>query len=146
MPLRDSLSARIDRWIHRSVRPDGECWIWWGTKTRNGYGQVMFRGTHWMAHRAFYEYFVAQVPERLDLDHLCRNRACVNPWHLEPVTRSVNLYRATTVGKYNTLKTHCPHGHPYSPENTAVRRGKRVCRTCERDRATRIREAAHGSH
>ena len=135
---------RIDRWMRRNVVAHGTCWLWTGAKTRNGYGQVAIHGKAWMVHRAFYTYFIADVPPGLDLDHLCRNRACVNPWHLEPVTRSVNLRRGDTRRTHFSSRTHCPQGHPYDDENTAHRQGRRVCRTCDRERArrNRLRRAA----
>lgn len=83
-----------------------------------------------LAHRWSYEFHVGPIPEGLDLDHLCRNRGCVNPDHLEPVTREENIRRA-----FATV-THCPSGHPYSDENTYVRPGTvhRKCRACARQR------------
>lgn len=113
------------------------CWIWTGGTIGNGKQYGLFI-VAWpkkvVAHRWAYESLIGPVPPGLDLDHLCRNRACVNPWHLDPVTRKVNLNRGLHA---NSLKTHCPYGHPYSPENTLVtRRGSRECRTCRRERAT----------
>ena len=69
------------------------CWVWLGAKMRNGYGQLVVGGVHYAAHRYAYQELVGAIPAGLDLDHLCRNRACTNPDHLEPVTRSENLLR-----------------------------------------------------
>lgn len=105
------------------------CWTWTGARLTNGYGSFI---TAWpsktVAHRWAYEQLVADVPAGLDLDHLCRNRACVNPWHLEPVTRKVNLARGIHA---NAVKSECRHGHPYTAENTRMNhRGARECITC----------------
>jgi hypothetical protein len=109
--------------------------VWTGGKTIGGYG--MFSGNasratigRDMAHRWSYEYHVGPIPEGLDIDHLCRNRACVNPEHLEPVTRAENIRRAAQV------KTHCPSGHEYTEENTYIRPGTihRKCRACAAER------------
>jgi hypothetical protein len=88
------------------------------------------------AHRWFYQYLYGQVQPPLELDHLCRNRACVNPLHLEPVIRSENCRRGET-GANHLAKTHCPQGHPYDEANTYFRptlgpHGGRACRTCRR--------------
>jgi hypothetical protein len=81
------------------------------------------------AHRWSYEYFIANIPSGLDLDHLCRNRACVNPWHLEPVTNEVNVKRGADARR----KDECHNGHPFSEANTYINTAsRRVCRTCAR--------------
>jgi hypothetical protein len=108
------------------------CWEWkyvnWA-----GYGGFRYDGRRMGAHRAAYELLVGPIPDGMDIDHLCRNRRCVNPAHLQPVTRSENLSRGE-VGRWNTRKTHCPKGHPYSPANTYHdRRGWRGCRTCRQE-------------
>lgn len=146
--LRTTPIKTVNRWFERHVTesPDG-CWIWHGARTRNGYGQVTFNGRLAMAHRALYEYMVATVPAGLDLDHLCRVRACVNPYHLDPVTRAVNLRRGDTRRTHNSSRTHCPQGHPYDDANTRIGvAGRRHCRTCDRGRAARNREARLGTH
>jgi hypothetical protein len=83
------------------------------------------------AHRVAFEWLVGPVPKGLVLDHLCRNRGCVNPSHLEPVTQQVNTLRGAGPAARNANKAHCKWGHEFTPENTGVdKRGKRWCKTC----------------
>lgn len=111
------------------VDQTGDCWLWTGAKTTNGYGAFDKR----VAHRWLYERVVGPVPEGLQLDHLCRVRHCVNPAHLEPVTQRENLYRGNTIPALNAAKTHCPTGHPYDEANTyRTPAGYRQCRACAR--------------
>ena len=120
-----------------SPEPFSGCWLWTRALYSNGYGAIAFHGVSRIAHRLSYEAHVGPIPVGMDLDHLCRNRCCVNPAHLEPVTRKVNLGRSPLVGRgagtAQTAKTHCPQGHEYTPENTRIARGKRYCKTCHRD-------------
>ena len=126
-----------------------ECWEWTGYVAPGGYGRINVNGTPKVAHRVAYELMVGPIPEGLDLDHLCRNRACVNPYHLDPVTRQVNLRRSPRV-----QVTHCPAGHPYAGDNLLLDNGKRKCRTCVnrrvRERKQRItnttKENTHVTH
>lgn len=108
------------------------CWEWPGKRDPNGYG----RAGKWWAHRVAYEVWVGPVPAGLELDHLCRNPACVRPDHLEPVTHRVNMLRGRTIGARNAAKTHCIHGHEFTLANTYIRSdtGGRQCRQCGRDR------------
>ena len=88
------------------------------------------------AHRYAYEELVGPIPEGLQLDHLCRNRSCVNPDHLEPVTCRENLRRGETLNAANLAKTHCPAGHPYAGENLSITaKGFRECIECGRTRS-----------
>lgn len=124
--------ARIDK----SAGPAG-CWPWLGYTNPGGYGMYGLGGQR-LAHRISYEMFVGSIPEGLVIDHLCRNRSCVNPAHLEPCGRGENVLRSPITMPYvNAAKTHCPRGHEYSLENTyhLVRpdgTNRRDCRTCKR--------------
>jgi len=110
----------------------GGCWLWTACKNRDGYGIFQMAGRPQKAHRVSYEMHVGPIPEGLQLDHLCRNRGCVNPDHLEPVTTQENTRRGN-VGKNHADKTHCPQGHKYAGDNLYIDpRGKRQCKTCRR--------------
>jgi hypothetical protein len=96
-----------------------------------GYGMVSLGNWPLLAHRVTYEALVGSIPDGLDLDHLCRNRGCCNPEHLEPVTKAENLLRGEGVCAKNARKTHCSRGHEFTPENTIVRPNGRACRLCK---------------
>lgn len=119
--------------VDRVVVDDG-CWGWTGTVRKdNGYGQVPRHvfGTS-CSHRAVYEFLEGPVPDGLELDHTCRNRWCVNPAHLEPVTHRENLLRGNTIAA-RANATHCQRGHEFTPDNTITRASrptKRECRAC----------------
>jgi hypothetical protein len=119
-----------------SSRPDlGPCWLWCAEiNHRNGYGRYRISTSRsQLAHRFAYELLVGPIPDGLDLDHLCRVRACVNPAHLEPVTRRENLLRGNTIPARFAERTHCNDGHPLSGENLRITSsGHRACATCQR--------------
>ena len=108
------------------------CWEWTASRFPTGYGQFWDGEKYASAHCFAYKHFREPVPDGLELDHLCRHRACCNPLHLEAVTHKENCIRGD-VGKYNTLKTHCVNGLPYNQSNTYVRQGWRQCRICKRE-------------
>lgn len=114
------------------IDPETECWVWQGFLDEDGYPgkTVSLSGKIQTAHRSSYESFVGEIPNGFHIDHLCRNRACVNPEHLEPVSVQENIKR----GKKGVLNTHCHKGHILSPENTwrhSLKHPKwRKCREC----------------
>lgn len=125
------------------VDKSGECWMWTGPVTDYGYG-ICNRAQEQYAHRLAYRWLVGPIPEGFEVDHLCRMKLCVNPAHLEPVTKQENIRRqnALTSGKAQRARTHCPQGHPYSGTNLHVRRnGHRTCVTCSRQRVRDSRAA-----
>ena len=121
----------MERRILSSTSPNANgCWVWVGSVDPAGYGKVYIgeRATMRYAHRVSYELFVGEIPPGLTVDHLCRNRSCVNPEHLEVVTLRENVLRGEGAGAINARKTHCKCGEPLS----TLPRGVRYCRPCDR--------------
>lgn len=130
------------RFWQRVTQSTNGCWIWIGTRSTKGYGQFSPTAIKRVAaHRWAYELLIGAIPDGLTLDHLCRNRECVNPTHLEPVTNRENLLRGVGLTAQNAAKTHCTNGHPYAPENTGHREGARYCLACNRSRNASDRAA-----
>lgn len=106
------------------------CWIWKPGGAGGRYGYAYPFST---AHQLAYWLYVGEVPEGLEIDHLCRNTLCVNPDHLEAVTHRVNVLRGKGPSARNAIKTHCKNGHPFEGDNLAFNHlGERVCLTCRR--------------
>lgn len=124
------------------VDPITKCWNWIAANDGTGYGRFYANPKHVRAHRWSYEYFRHPISPGLQIDHLCRNRACVNPDHLDPVTPRTNTMRGFSVCALRARQTHCIHGHKFTPANTVWDRGnRRACRTC-RERRHAARYAA----
>jgi len=110
-----------------------ECWLWHGAKSAAGYGQYGLNYVVHYAHRAAYELMRGSIPEGLHIDHLCRNRACCNPWHMEAVQQGINTLRGFGSAGVNSRKTQCENGHDYTQENTRITvQGWRVGRECNK--------------
>lgn len=119
------------------------CWEWTGRLTHNGYAQAVFANVTHRVHRLVFAWLVAPLPDSnihpfWQIDHLCRNRNCVNPAHLELVTAAENVQRAHRryrkgEGIGRPCTNCCPQGHEFTPENTLTDRGHRRCRQCHRE-------------
>lgn len=104
------------------------CLVWCGRVGRDGYGLTWRRGTPIQAHLAVYTSTVGPIPADRVLDHLCRNRLCVAPWHLEPVTRRENERRKAWPAR--ARRTTCPQGHALADTGVVTPHGGKVCRVC----------------
>lgn len=132
-------------WEKCAIWPPTGCWIWQGGLT-DGYGNFSWARPGGIrshrAHRLAYQLTIGPIPDGCELDHLCRNKACINPAHLEPVSHVENM-RRSDVGWNYRMKTHCPSGHPYDAKNTYYFDGERSCRACHRvvEARRRLRKA-----
>jgi hypothetical protein len=141
--------APLERfWLYVTRGSVDECWEWRGCRQR-GYGIFGVGVKTLRAYRWLYELERGPIPEGRQLDHLCRNRACVNPAHLEPVTRKQNILRGECPSAVNARKTHCVNGHHLSGANVKMKRQSnkrggyfRRCRLCSRNETRKRRAAA----
>lgn len=133
----------------RCVVRESGCVEWIGSIAADGYGSATIgmlpngQARLRVAHRVVWEMWNGPVPAGLELDHLCRNRCCVNPAHLEPVSQAENNRRSASPSALNAKKTHCKRGHEFTPANTSLVRGGpgRQCRICRRNAMRRLRAA-----
>lgn len=115
-----------------------ECWEWLAAKGKHGYGIFRANGKAVICHRLSYEWIIGKIPEGLQIDHLCRNRGCVNPYHMEPVTNKINGLRGESFCAKYARQTHCKNGHPLTPDNLdsyALSIGKRHCIICRNEKS-----------
>lgn len=133
--------------------PNSGCWLWMASLDTHGYAQIMIDRRCRLVHRMIYEIVKGHIPLGLTLDHKCRMRLCVNPAHLEPVTRRVNTLRGLGPAAINIAKTHCKQGHKFDDANTyrtRDRKGRpgRSCRACNLAavRQYKLRVKRHGDN
>jgi hypothetical protein len=120
----------VARLTQKFKTTDG-CWPWTAAKVHNGYGVFWLNNRLNYAHRVVYEWLVGPIPPGLEIDHLCRNRGCVRPSHLEPVTHQENDRRGAAA---RPKKPNCLRGHAYSDYGFIDTQGHRQCRLCHRAR------------
>lgn len=131
MPIEFRDAARFATHVIR--RAPSDCWPWQAGLSATGYGKFWLRGRTVGAHRVAYELEKGPIPRPLSIDHLCRNRACVNPRHLEAVPIRTNILRGDGPAARNARRSHCKNGHRFTEDNTYRNpRGMRSCRTCQR--------------
>lgn len=152
------MTSEIENFIFaRAIpEPNSGCWLWVLAVNKDGYGKLKKNRKSLIAHRFTYEQLVGPIPAGLEIDHLCTNKSCVNPAHLEPVPTKVNIERMhkrrpeakTRLGRIarerRDARTHCPQGHPYSGDNLRIApSGQQVCKTCTRENMRRYRQPAN---
>lgn len=135
------MNRKMEKLLNK-IEKTPTCWNWLGTiRESNGYGRVEFQGRTQTAHRVIYELMIGEIPNGLELDHLCRNKRCVNPAHLEPVTKLENIKRSQ---EFRKLKSVCKNGHLYDKSNISIIHRNdgtkdRICKKCRNEGAKRFR-------
>jgi hypothetical protein len=130
----------VDKFLRIYVEKSDSCWQWTGAKNHvNGYGKCRFQSKHTLPHRVFYNHYKGKIPKGYQIDHLCENKLCVNPDHLEAVTPRTNTLRSERApAAINFRKTHCKRNHELFGENLYITPdNRRQCKTCNSIRGRR---------
>ncbi|MFF0744203.1 HNH endonuclease signature motif containing protein [Streptomyces sp. NPDC004111] len=136
-----------DRLLDRLIDAPGGCWIWTGCLDRDGYGRMRVDGRRQYVHRLSYEGLRGRIPAGLEIDHLCRVRACANPDHLEPVPHRVNVLRGESFAALKARQTQCVNGHTFTAGSVyRAPNGTRKCRPCRAAANQRYRQRRTGVH
>lgn len=114
--------------IWANIKEENGCWLWTRSLDSRGYAQIRVNGVLTLAHRFIYKILIGEIPDGLVIDHLCRVKRCLNPYHMEPVTSAENTMRGDGVGSKNSRKTKCQNGHTYDMFETGRR-----CRRCRKE-------------
>ena len=137
--LKNRIPLKIRFW--ERVKKTKSCWLWIGTRDAKGYGVIVNNNKHFFAHRLSYEWEKGKIPIKLEIDHLCRNSACINPKHLEAVTHRENVLRGMGLMAVNAKKTYCKYGHGFDKKNTGIKKNKqRYCKKCGAIRSAGVRK------
>ena len=143
MPNRYKTEDPLLKFKRLSLQMESGCIEWQGWICPKGYSVIRFKSERHYAHRWIWEHTFGKIKKGLQLDHLCRNRKCVNLAHLEPVTPRINTMRGFSFSALNSKKTHCWRGHPFNEENTSINRSSaRECLICRRARQKIANEKA----
>lgn len=127
--------SELTRFIPKFIVQPDSCWYWVAGKDGDGYGNFYYRGQHLGAHRVSFFHWRGNIPKGLEVDHLCRIRHCVNPDHLEIVSKKENVLRGNGTAAKHARKTHCIRGHRLGGNNvipSSAKRGWRACWECLR--------------
>ena len=126
----------LKRFLSKTLVDEHDCWVWRASRKASGYGRFWWRGRLVRAHIFAYQLYKGAIPESLELDHLCRNKACVNPVHLEAVSHKVNVLRGVGITAQRAKQTHCLKGHVLLGINVRIKPTRygvqRVCRMCQK--------------
>lgn len=129
-PIPDLTPKHLARFWSNVIKSNN-CWLWIGSKTSKGYGNLRIGKKMYLVHRLSFFIKHDDIDPTLTLDHLCRNPACVNPEHLEQVSLKENTLRGIAPSAQNSRKTHCPRGHPY---DKIYSDNRRYCSICNKQR------------
>ena len=124
---------KLKTFLLSNIKIKNNCWVWTNHKPRpDGYVKIVYKKKQVLIHRLSYEVFKDELTKGLEIDHLCRNKLCINPDHLEEVTHKENVLRGISPMAINAKKTICNRGHKFTEQNTYIepKTGKRHCRIC----------------